>query len=246
MLQRSFLLLAGMAILISCKKEESVPEASPTTEITVTVNHFVNQEALVFDKVTYTNAAGNTYTVNRLEYYLTNFAFKLGDGTTVNVSNGPNHVDAEFPDNLFTLTGIPITSIEGVSFMIGLTSTENYTGSLEDNLANLNMAWPESLDGGYHFLKLEGHYTDDQGLIQGFTVHLGNNGNQSIISLPLTSFNISASGTDTLVLDMNINEWFENPNLYDFNKQGSYTMAIDSLMRIVSENGNHSFKAQVK
>ena len=37
------------------------------------------------------------------------------------------------------------------------------------------MAWPDVMGGGYHFLKLEGHYKKDS-LLAGYAMHIGQNG----------------------------------------------------------------------
>ena len=39
------------------------------------------------------------------------------------------------------------------------------------------MAWPTAMGGGYHFMKVEGHYLDTSNTIQGFAIHLGKNNN---------------------------------------------------------------------
>ena len=103
---------------------------------------------------------------------------------------------------------------------------------------NMNMAWPDPLGGGYHFMKLEGKYEDLNLEWRGYTVHLGDNGNQSPNLITDVSITVSSAST-SLGLIMDFNEWFDNPKLYDFNVDGNYTMAIDSLMKKVSENGRN-------
>jgi hypothetical protein len=48
---------------------------------------------------------------------------------------------------------------------------------LSTTLDNLNMAWPTAMGGGYHFLKMEGHYLDSLNTNQGYAIHIGKNEN---------------------------------------------------------------------
>jgi hypothetical protein len=87
-------------------------------------------------------------------------------------------------------------------------------------------------------MKLEGLFHDCTSLF-GFAMHLGNN--PYVVPVTLNR-SLPHNGTaDTLRLNMNINEWFENPYIYDFNVDPNYSMGIDTAMMKLSRNGKDVF-----
>lgn len=88
------------------------------------------------------------------------------------------------------------------------------------------MEWPQLMGGGYHFLKLEGNYIDNSATY-GYAMHLGTN--NCLIPIKLFSpIHISNDAKTKLKLKMNINEWFKNPHLFDFNLDANNIMG-DSI-----------------
>lgn len=244
MLKKVFILIISLvSVLISCTKEEDDSPVTQKTEIKFLVRHDVNGDTLIFNNLTdkrYENAAGNFYEVTRLEYYLSDFKLQRINGQWHSPSNEPVLINAENGSFDLTLNGVEIGEYKALSFLIGIPATKNKSGMLENNLANLNMAWPESLGGGYHFLKFEGNYFDLNDIIRGFTVHLGGEGMQAVCTMDV-SLTVSTLIHRKIEMSMNLNQWFESPHLFDFNVDGSYTMAVDSLMEKISENGNNCF-----
>lgn len=234
--------------LLSCKKEDDDSTTDvPKADLSITVLNEVDGEALVFNNLSekkYANKAGNVWEVRRLEYYLSKFEFQKSNGQWISVFSMPELINAENGTNSFTLVGVPIGSYTGLRFMVGIPDNQNKTGYLENNLANLNMAWPENLNGGYHHMKFEGNYLDLDNEIVGFTVHLGDIGNQAVNTFENLNLPIVTGGS-SITLTMNPNEWFENPYTYDFNVDGNYTMAVYELMEIISKNGQNCMSLNV-
>lgn len=238
-----FLIIPLISVLISCTKEEDDSPVTQKTELNFLVRHDVNGDTVIFNNLQdmrYQNAADNFYEVTRLEYYLSDFKFQRANGQWHSPSNEPVLINAENGYSEITINGVEIGEYKALSFMIGIPATKNKSGMLENNLANLNMAWPESLGGGYHFLKFEGNYFDLNDIIRGFTVHLGGEGMQVLCSMDV-SLKVSTLSQSTIEMSMNLNEWFESPHLFDFNVDGNYTMAVDTLMEKISANGRNCF-----
>ena len=238
-----FLIISLVSILISCTKEEKDSPDTQKTELKFVVSQDVNGDSVIFNNlqdIQYQNAAGNFYEVTRLEYYLSDFKFQRINGQWHSPRNEPFLINAENGRSEITLKGVEIGEYSTLSFMIGIPATKNKSGMLENNLSNLNMAWPESIGGGYHFLKFEGNYFDFNDIIRGFTVHLGGEGMQVACSMDV-SLMVSTLSQITIEMSMNLNEWFESPHLFDFNVDGNYTMAVDTLMEKISENGKNCF-----
>ena len=97
------------------------------------------------------------------------------------------------------------------------------------------MAWPDVMGGGYHFMKLEGHFKKPADQPAGYAMHLGDNGYQVDLSFPI-EFEITTEGI-TLVADIDAMQWFTNPYDFDFDVDGNYTMGIGPLMDKLTQNG---------
>lgn len=233
------LLLPSFIVQFGCSKEEDPePVVETVSSFFIDLSHEVSGEPLVFNQRIYHTPANNPYEVRHLEYFISDFKLKDQSGQWVTVQSEPKLIDPLDGSSNTVLKNVPVGTYKGISCMIGIPVEQNYTGYLPNTIDNVNMAWPEPIGGGYHFMKFEGNYQDENLEWKGFTVHLGKNGHQSPNTV--TDVSITVSNTNKRhELAMDMNQWFDNPNLYDFNKQGNYTMAVDSLMIIVSENGRN-------
>lgn len=230
----SFILLIFCFVVSGCKKEEENEAA-----LQISISHKVDSQPLQMNSMMYTCDAGYQYEVTKLNYYLSHFVFTKSDGSRYE-SDTVLYVDAA-PGNSNTLLleNFPPGNYTGVSFYLGLDSVRNITNGLPTTTENINMIWPDVMGGGYHFMKLEGHYKDNNGTY-GFAIHLGKNSHLVLIHLN-RSFGISANNPAQLNLTMNINEWFRNPEVYDFNADGNYSMSNDTAMNKLSVNGSDIF-----
>ncbi len=136
---------------------------------------------------------------------------------------------------------IPVGIYSSVTFYIGLDSLTNKTGILPNSLENINMAWPDMMGGGYHFMKMEGHFLDSTNTINGYAMHLGKNPNLVTININ-KQINLKINQEKKLI--MNINEWYKHPLIYDFNVDGNYSMSVMSAMMKLSKNGKDVFTIQ--
>ena len=243
------LILIGAVSFAGCKKdEEEVPVEPKVSTVWVDLYHVVSGADMVYDQRIYQNAAGNPFEVRHLEYYISDFKLQDMSGRWISVPSEPYLINPEKERTRTLMAHVPVGNYKGISCTIGIPDEKNFTGYLANTLENVNMSWPEPIGGGYHFMKFEGNYMDENNNWTGFTVHLGTDpdhlmGMQSVNVIENIQFSISQS-SNVIELEMDMNEWFESPHLFDFNVQGNYTMAIDSLMKVISENGENclSFK----
>lgn len=233
------MMILTFPLLFSCKKDQVKEKAALQFEIT----HKVDGEALKMDTVRYENRAGNLYSVTRLEYYLSNFTFISSNGDEEKIED-IYYINPKKPASL-TIDDIEMEagSYSTLQFHIGLPADENISYNLSATSENVNMAWPEQMGGGYHFMKLEGHFIDDQNQEKGYAMHLGMN--EWLVTVTLNQSIELTGDNNELLLTMDVNQWFEGPHTYDFNVQGNYTMGIDSLMGQLSDNGLSSFSLTV-
>lgn len=236
---RIFLVALSLILAGACNKDDTPPPAPPEQELTIMVGYNVDGAALVSSDIVYSNAAGNPFSVYTLNYFLSGFSLQKMDGSWKELDDIV-YLDAfNAEKNIFILKGIPAGDYKAFKLIIGLEPEINESNSLPPTVDNINMSWPDMMGGGYHFLKLEGYFKDANAVTQGYAMHLGTNTFHS--EATINQEYVISSGKDTLKLNMNIAEWFKNPNTYDLNIQGNYSMGRDSSMRKLSENGSDVF-----
>lgn len=236
-------LLVFTAALSACGGDSVEPGPIDTTStadsLAVNLKHRVGDTPLELDSVEYVNAAGNHYTVSRLEYYVSGFIFKSADGHS-HAATGAFYVSAADPAaGEIELGSVPPGDYTSLTLLVGLDSKTNITGGLTNTKENIDMAWPDHMGGGYHFLKLEGHYKDPSMMDTGYAMHLG--GNESLVTVTIEKAFTIAAESPSLALAMDLNEWFDHPNVFNFDTDGNYTMHDDVAKQKLKENGADVF-----
>ena len=99
-------------------------------------------------------------------------------------------------------------------------------------------------------MKLNGKYLDAESRLTPLAIHLGIGQNEDhsqfyqnyfTVELPI-DFTITETSENQLDLTMIIDNWFRNPNLYDFNEYGSHIMQNQAAQQALKENGNDVFR----
>lgn len=241
-MKKATLFISMLALLFSCRKKENIVEPLPNTPVSrfeLKLNNVGDDGSLLFNQVNYLSAAGYSYSVTKLVYYLSRISLVRTDNSTFTLKDY-HYADASVASNgQLNFTNIPEGDYKGISFNIGLDSVQNISNSLPATEENLNMQWPDPMGGGYHFLMLEGYFKDSSGT-NGYAIHLGTN--RSLIKIMLLkNFHFEKNSHIVCDLKMNVNEWLRSPNTFDFVKDGNYTMGNDPLMKKVAENGYNVF-----
>lgn len=227
-------------MLFSCKKDKTISEVSePSQSVYLSIAYKVDNEFLVTNHFNYKTQAGYNYSVTNLVYYLSQISLIKSDGSNILLKKF-QYVDATVSEtNHLILENVPEGNYLGIAFNIGLDSLQNRSDMLPATPENINMQWPEPMGGGYHFLRLEGHYKDSLGTF-GYAMHLGTNA--CLIPIKINKrIVVSADGLTSVNLIMNINEWFRNPYIFDFNTDGNYIMGNLAAMKKIALNGTDVF-----
>ncbi len=240
----------GMFVLFAqgCEPEENFPAVSinpwdtvtnyqgliiPTDGGSIAFNMSYNYkgEAIVFGSKKYSNAANDTFTINELKHYLTNVILTKADGETLNLGNY-NLLDAKVPGSqTFTLKNIPAGNYTKLSFLLAVDSAKNHGGLQEGALdPAYGMFWTWST--GYIFYRINGGTNAGQN----YSFDLGGDENLPDVSLDLKAYKLKAVNAK-LALAMDVNEMFQNPNLFSFKTDG-YTIhsGIDPAGKKLSDN----------
>jgi len=164
-------------------------------------------------------------------------------------NQGVHYVDIRIPATLEWRIPdeIPTGQYNLISFVFGLEGAQNTTGYFPNPPEN-NMSWPDLLGGGYHYMKINGRWIDEAGVRQPFNLHTGkiNDGSSYVdntftVTLPLDNFTVYHKENTTLTLQMNVNSWFSDPNIFDFNVYGGSIMQNREAQEVLRANGHNVF-----
>jgi len=238
------IIAAALSCLIfgSCKSDKYNSQPSGFGNIIINMGYTVDGSPLSFDSVYYNNEAGNQYNVSKLQYYISGLRFYKNDILTYSIDS-VFYIDARVSKtNTISLTNVPSFNYDKIDFNIGIVDELNSHNKQPATTENIDMEWPDGMGGGYHFLKMEGHFIDSS-KNYGYAMHLGTNGMQPKCSL-YKSFYVPVNTAVSLKLIMNVNEWFKNPFTYNFATDGVYSMGNKTLMSKLQTNGNDVFHAE--
>lgn len=231
-------MLLLLFVQMSCTKRRDIfPEYA---DLVIQITHKVDGEKLIMDSMMYINDAGNLYEVNRLEYYISDIVLFSAYGNDY-CSDEVFYINGRVDNNDLRLLHVPSGKYVGMAFNIGLSSLKNSSNGLTNTQENVNMAWPEPMGGGYHFVKLEGYYWNGIGK-SGYAIHIGTN--PCLIECELGKEFLLGYSPHELQLEMNLNEWYRTPNQYNFLINGSITMGDSIAMQILANNGKDVFNVK--
>jgi hypothetical protein len=255
---QALLLFTGIVFLFgACKKK---PQPKVPGHLNIFFTQSVKGQPLEFDTMKYVNAAGNPYMVTNIQYFISDICLHKANGDSIlfnqnDKNQNIHYVDTDLPDTWeWKLPdSIPPGEYSSISFTFGLNEKENTSLRFPDPPESA-MFWPQYLGGGYHYMKLNGKWRDTHDTIRPFNFHLGigqeydEQGNPVkfiqnyfIVHLPSSGFTMESGKTLRFDIDMDVNEWFEDPNVYDFNQWGGKIMQNQQAMHLACQNGHNVF-----
>jgi len=239
----------------ACKDDDdAIDLVSVAGDYTATINftQYVNDSVLQMNTADhpYENEMMQQFKVTKLQYLISNITFTKEDGTQV-IDGGYHYVTlADSASLTYTLkTKIPAGAYRSIAFTFGFDEEDNTSGEYAD-LNTLAWNWPAMLGGGYHFLRLEGNYIDTTNTSSEFKTHMGtakNNNNTPVtfeanhFDVVLTNSNISVANDVNFDIEMNIEEWYQNPTTWDFNVWNAPVMSVYNAQKTLNLNGPSVF-----
>lgn len=229
----------------SAKKDDGSCTYAPTYSTQFDFTHEINGADFLFDTILYPHPAGQPYSVQTLKYFVSNIVLYKANGDSVYMDLA-HYVDARTSSTrtLKYLNSIENTSYTGISFIFGLDETKNITGTYLNPPESL-MEWPIPMGGGYHYMKMEGKY-DSLGVIKNYNAHTG-----ATMGVPhYFKVNLIEPFTVTdhqvhMEITMELNNWFQNPTLFDFDVFGSAIMGDQVAQQILEDNGVDVFTVTI-
>jgi hypothetical protein len=182
----------------------------------------------------YTNTAGEKYNIQTLKYIISNIVLHNGDSNTILIKD-IHFVDLSDELTLQFETGdLSNGNYTNISFNMGLESSMNVSNAYLNETWHATMAWPDMMGGGYHYMKLEGSYNNDSTF---YNTHTGSTGGMDYsfnVDIPISLNTEDELGNISLDINMEINNWYNIPNIYNFS--GSI-MGDMSKQILLKQNG---------
>lgn len=251
----SVIILIAAIFFNSCSKEEIVDPGHGN--IVFSFSHLINGSSFLTDTLLYTNEAGNLYEVNDLRYFISGVIFYGNNDKNVQLADlsGVHYIDIRMPATLFWNfpVRLPAGQYDSISFVFGMDESLNRSHAFV-NPPEVNMAWPEILGGGYHYMMFNGKWVNPSSSLVSFNFHMGigqiysdtTHNTDSITSfvqnyfethLYSSSFTVTKDKTDTIQIVMNVDSWFKTPHTWDFNHWGGMMMQNQDALNTARENG---------
>jgi len=252
-----FVFLLLLIFLTGCKTNTDPVPVTPSGAVAFYIDHLVNGAPLKRNELIYTNAAGNEYMVTDLMYFISDITFYNHDGTRKIIGEVKDifYVDESLAETktLMFPDKIPAGTYDSITFIFGISEAKNKSNMFV-NPPEAIMGWPAILGGGYHYMMMNGKWKDPGGLLMPFNFHLGIGQlykgcgydvdsicafvqNWFTVSLPGSSFTMADNEQVRFGIAMQIEQWFENPHVYDHNYWGGAIMQKQPAMQMVKENG---------
>lgn len=242
----AWLLILSVAFVACNNDDDGTPQ-----NVNATLNFNVNWDGEEitnsdFENTQYTNANGEELTMTRLRFMISNVTFTDANGnafsagaynlTDVRQQVGMSYQpDVVFPAGTYT-----------VSFRFGFNDEDNVDGAYAD-LTSAEWGVPMMLGGGYHYMQLDGTYINTDGDVAPYNYHAIRAADPTVTPLLLTDtsfevvlgqYNIELSN-GVIEVDMNVAEWFKNPNTWDLNELDTPLMPNYNAQIMMNENGSN-------
>ncbi len=233
-LRFSLFILVLPFFFISCEKK---PESG---NLTINLVQHIAGKSLILNEWVYKSPAGHPYKLRRLQKIYSDFELIDIDGNSVAFSMKHYFELGRNDTKSFVLKNIPPGTYNKIRFVFGLDENKNKENAYPTELDMINFKWPAILGGGYHYMRFE--VTADSlgtGKIKDFNLHTGPTyGNQNYLRVTLEMEEMIIDGNNySMDLKMDLNEWLQNPEIYDFERFGFGIMDKQEAQEILKANG---------
>lgn len=203
-----------------------------------------------FGTTEYTNLNGEVLKITKLRYLISKVILHSDEAEDLEIE-GYNLIDISDNNTLSVVRDAEIADVtyNSISFVYGFNEEDNVDAAYPDlNTASWN--WPSMLGGGYHFMQLEGNFINSNSDQQTYAYHNGtarvSEGVFEQNFITVTVDNLTITRDTELSINMNIAEWFKNPNTWDLNIYNSALMGNYEAQILMNENGQSVFSVSVE
>lgn len=219
-------ILVTVFLFSSCKKTDSPAPVTSTVDTGNIYLEFFNVAGgsnLKLNNEWYKNENGDSFTVSKFNYYISNIVVNGSSGTANYTEQDSYHLiehSATPSDMAFKMAKVPAGKYNSITFMIGVDSLHNVSGAqsgaLDPTLGNF---W--SWSTGYIMLKFEGNSPKSPAVDGKVLIHCGGfSGANSVLKTVTINFpnevEVTKSGTPHIHLQADILKLFKSPNVISF------------------------------
>jgi hypothetical protein len=248
---KSIALLAIFSIgIAACEKKPdpaTTPTPTPTTgngEVGFEFANMAGGSELVFNTGSYTNAAGETFTVSKFNYYITNIKLKKADGSEYAEPESYHLVEGDVAASRHIhIKNVTKGTYTSASFLIGVDEARNTSGAQTGALDPAKgMFW--SWTTGYIMAKLEGTSPAATTTDKKFVHHIGgfNGANSSLRTVTITfpqPMEVSSAKELSIKLKADVLKWFAPGNVTI--AANSTLMSVNAASKTVADNYANMF-----
>ena len=260
-----FFVMISVALITACDE----PKQKELGNIYLKFEFNVDGEKVVLDELKYENKAGNQYMINDIQMIISKIKLIKSDNSEVvfNTDVFVHYFDYAYPGSL--LWKLPKKYDGGIykniGFTLGLDETMNTSGRFT-NPPISDMFWPEVLGGGYHYMKLNCKWTDNEAkeAYSHLNFHLGRVPvyeafmDADSITDPIgymdnhfeiqKEINFEIKENDiTFIVSINLNNWFNSPNVIDFSTYRDVSIMQNSTIQVLAkQNGANVFDIELQ
>ncbi|MBN8598344.1 MAG: cytochrome C peroxidase [Planctomycetes bacterium] len=241
MVSRQLHLIA--AVLFALAAPNARP-ANPRLQLDFT--HAFGAAPLRIEDVSLRTVGGNTISITRLAYLVSNIRLIPADGSAPLALGTVGFIDAVAGRTRLDLGAVPAGDYSGIAFDIGLEPARNHADPsvypadhpLNPILNGLHWSW----QGGYVFLAIEGRYVLPADQLGGYSFHIATDPHLMKITLPGA---ISIRASSRLVVRFDVAGVFDSPSPHTIRHadgaDSTHSGPTDQLAGRLANNITHAF-----
>ena len=247
-MKKIFVIICLSFMLSNCSEDRDI-RLNPVA-ITINFSHSWNGTEITntdFNQLKFTNENDQILSIERLRYLISEVSLTHESGE-ITILDNYNLVDLENNESLSfrTSEGVLPGDYNSITFRFGFKQEDNSDGAYQDlNTASFNV--PEPLGGGYHFMQFDGKFINSASDEAPFLYHVISAIDPSNVNDPIdTSFTLNMGpttiGSNTIInIQMDVSEWFKNPNTWDLNEYNINLMGNYEVQLLMNQNGSSAF-----
>lgn len=234
------LLFILFLVFVACNKEKQEQGT-----LRLSFKSVVNGAPLNLNTSSYTNAAGEAFTVSTFKYYISNITLTKLDGSELKLPDAYYLIDESKPASQSILIPAPRGGYKGFSFLLGVDSVRNVSGAQTGALDPVNgMFW--SWNSGYIMAKMEGTSPASAAAGQSLTFHIGGfkgafNAVRQIKMGSIVQLDVGPDRQPEITLAADLYTWFNYPNLVKFQQTSTIHVPGEDAWK-VSGNYQNMFR----
>ena len=243
------MLIAATVLFSGCRKKPD-PLITPPIDtsgvaadghLKIVLENMAGTQVLVLNTGSYINAAGDTFTVSRYKYYITNIKLWRADSTFFAQPESYHFINEEMSTSKsFLIHEVPVGQYVSMTFLIGVDYDRNTSGA-QTGALDVNNAMFWDWNTGYIMAKVEGTANG----IGPMAFHIGGfDGANGVIRSRKLLFPVAANVTGTTTPEVHIKsdllEWFKTPTTIDFSNL-SLVMTAGFNAKTIADNYSDMF-----